>query len=126
MNYQSHNAQFAFLKPNHILHTFFLDLVEQYKLILHFDDSIKNPLISKYKRREESLHVAVHHIEHRREEERRKKENERRNELDIQTVDWDDFVVVETITFDDESQFVPSSQRLHQVGNDMTMIVNYL
>ena len=118
MNYQSHNAQFAFLKPNHILNSFFLGLVEQYKLILHFDDSIKKPLIDKYKRREESLHVAIQHIEHRRQEEELKKKNEHNNDLNIKTVDWDDFVVVETITFDDESQFVPSSQRLHQVRKE--------
>ena len=115
MNYQSHNPQFAFLKPNHILHGFFTSLVEQYNRVIHFDNEIKDALLEKYKHREESLRVSVHRMEFRHQEEARKRETERTEDFDIQTVDWNDFVVVETITFDEESQFVPTSERLKEV-----------
>lgn len=50
MNYQSHNPQFDFLKPTHILNGFFTSLVEQYRKVLHFDNDIKDPLVSKMTR----------------------------------------------------------------------------
>ena len=73
-NYQSHNPQFDFLKPTHILNSYFSSLVEQYSKIIHFDKEIKDPLLEK--------------------------END--DLASLQTVDWNDFVVVETITFDED------------------------
>lgn len=118
MNYQSHNPQFAFLKPNHILNGIFTSLVEQYNRVIHFEHDIKDPLLEKYKHREESLRVSVHRMEYRHQEEARKKESESSNDFAIQTVDWNDFVVVETITFDEESQFLPTAERLKEVMID--------
>lgn len=62
MNYQSHNPQFDFLKPTHILNGYFTSLVEQYNKVIHFEKAIKDPLLEKYKHREESLRVAVHRM----------------------------------------------------------------
>lgn len=101
-NYQSHNPQFDFLKPTHILNSYFSSLVEQYSKIIHFDKEIKDPLLEKYKHREESLRVAVHRMEYHRQQEEAKKEKENDNLASLQTVDWNDFVVVETITFDED------------------------
>lgn len=115
MSYQSHNPQFAFLKPNHVLNGFFTSLVEQYNHIIHFDKEIRDPLLEKYKHREESLRLAVHRMEFRHQEEARKKEIDSSNDLAIQTVDWNDFAVVETITFDEDNEFLPSAERLKEV-----------
>ena len=101
-NYQSHNPQFDFLKPTHILNSYFSSLVEQYSKIIHFDKEIKDPLLEKYKHREESLRVAVHRMEYHRQQEEAKKEKENDDLASLQTVDWNDFVVVETITFDED------------------------
>lgn len=101
-NYQSHNPQFDFLKPTHILNSYFSSLVEQYSKIIHFDKEIKDPLLEKYKHREESLRVAVNRMEYHRQQEEAKKEKENDDLASLQTVDWNDFVVVETITFDED------------------------
>lgn len=105
MSYQSHNPQFDFLKPTHMLNGFFTSLVEQYSKVLHFDNEIKEPLLQKYKLRETSLQLSAHRLEWRHQEEmiRRREKAMNEDDLSIQTIDWGDFAVVETITFEDNA-----------------------
>lgn len=105
MSYQSHNPQFDFLKPTHMLNGFFTSLVEQYSKVLHFDTDIKEPLLRKYKNRETSLQLSAHRLEwaHREEMERRRQRAMNDDDELMQTIDWNDFAVVETITFEDNA-----------------------
>jgi singapore isolate B (sub-type 7) whole genome shotgun sequence assembly, scaffold_2 len=93
------------LKPTHILNGFFLSLVEQYRKVMHFDKEIKEPLLNKYKHRDTSLRLSVHRLEMHRLEEARKKQQQAVNDdaVAMQTIDWGDFAVVETITFDEDN-----------------------
>lgn len=93
------------MKPTHILNGFFLSLVEQYSKVMHFDKEIKEPLLSKYKSRDTSLRLSVHRLEMHRLEEARKKQQQAVNDdaVAMQTIDWGDFAVVETITFDEDN-----------------------
>ena len=108
-NYQSLNPQFGFLKPTHILHGIFLAYIDQYTKIIHFDASIKDPLLNIYKHREAALRTSVHRMEFRRqqEEEERKQKQATEETLAAQEIDWGDFVVVQTITLDDDSPAKP-------------------
>ena len=118
MNYQSYNPQFGFLKPTHMLHGFFLSLIDQYTKILHFDASVKDPLLDICRQREAALRVSVHRLEYRRQQEERERRQKQATEevLASQTVDWEDFVVVETITFEDEDSSRPLAASLQPVG----------
>lgn len=103
------NPQFGFLKPTHILHGIFLAYIDQYTKIIHFDASIKDPLLNIYKHREAALRTSVHRMEFRRqqEEEERKQKQATEETLAAQEIDWGDFVVVQTITLDDDSPAKP-------------------
>ena len=118
MNYQSHNPQFDFLKPTHILNGFFTSLVEQYRKVLHFDNDIKDPLVSKYKNRDVSLSLSAHRLEYHHQEMARKRQQEAANNdaISMQTIDWGDFAVVETITFDDDNKALPAAEKFIEVG----------
>ena len=80
-------------------------MVEQYSKVMHFDKEIKEPLLSKYKNRSTSLRLSVHRLEMHRLEEARKKQQQAVNDdaVAMQTIDWGDFAVVETITFDEDN-----------------------
>ncbi|POM70734.1 Splicing factor 3 subunit, partial [Phytophthora palmivora] len=101
---EQRNPQFDFLKPTHPLFAYFTALVESYTLVLAKQDT-QMKRITEGMDRMMVLDRCVHRMEWQRtEQERRDKEAaesdaERRA---LTQIDWHDFVIVETINFDDE------------------------
>ncbi|OWZ19584.1 Splicing factor 3 subunit [Phytophthora megakarya] len=108
---EQRNPQFDFLKPTHPLFAYFTALVERYTLVLAKQDA-QMQRIEEGMERMKVLDRCVHRMEWQRtEQERRDKEAadsdaERRA---LAQVDWHDFVVVETINFDDEDDLGASA-----------------
>ncbi|KAL1890398.1 SF3a splicing factor complex subunit [Ceratocystis pirilliformis] len=108
------NPQFQFLMPNHTFHTFFQNMVDQYKLILEMNGldgqgtALQEERIKALtKNIDDKFNViarAKQRAEYARYEEAEKKkkaEKEEEEKEEFERIDWGDFVVVETITFDD-------------------------
>jgi splicing factor 3A subunit 1 len=100
---EEHNPQFAFLKVTHVLFKFFMTLVEHYTKVLkppkHVMSRLKNDVELK---RRAILERCVHRLEYEREVENKQKIKEAEKQADrvaFQSIDWHDFVVVETIEF---------------------------
>lgn len=99
---EGRNFQFDFLKPHHSLFSFFTRLVEQYTKILIpaketkklLEMRVENPFLSL-----ERISSLMEWSQYQ-ESERKKVENEAEKErLAFASLDWDNFTVVETITF---------------------------
>ena len=111
------NPQFQFLIPNHTFHNFFQDLIDQYstlvkegglggegsklqderiaELKLNLDD--KYHKLSKARQRAEWIRF--------QEEEKQKKDlEEEEKRLEFARIDWNDFIVVETIVFTESDE----------------------
>jgi splicing factor 3A subunit 1 len=97
------NPQFDFLKPSHFLFSYFTSLVDAYAKILRPPaDSLE-----KIKQRTDKMTALEQAVNRwgwtRAEEERKKRESAEADaeRIAFQSIDWFDFVVVETIDFDD-------------------------
>jgi len=102
---EEHNPQFAFLKVTHVLFKYFTILVEHYTKILKPPTHVMTRLkIDSESKRRSILERCVHRLEYEREIENKKKIDEAEKQADrvaFQSIDWHDFVVVETIEFKD-------------------------
>jgi splicing factor 3A subunit 1 len=108
---EQRNPQFDFLKPTHMLFSYFTSLVDAYAKVLQpSNEQLAN--IKAKKNRMKALENAVHRWDwNRSEEERKKKETVQADEerTAFQSIDWFDFTVVETIDFaDDELYELPT------------------
>lgn len=103
LNREQRNPQFDFLKPQHYLHRFFNTLVDAYTKVLmppHGLNTRLDALLEKYKLYENLLdRVNWEKHQQRLREEENEEEREREERA---LIDWHDFVVVETILFDDD------------------------
>lgn len=113
------NARFDFLRPQHHLFGFFTALVDAYSKVLmpsreildavkaHAAPDARASLLLRLRRHAEWLAVE----ERKRVEKQDAEDAERMQQLSI---DWHDFVVVETITFDDDDddEQMPAASRL--------------
>ena len=98
---EQRNPQFDFLKPTHMLFSYFTYLVDCYAKILHPSAALKETIEAK-----SNWHTAMEGAVRRwqwtrAEAERRRSENSEDSEerLAFQAIDWFDFTVVETIDF---------------------------
>jgi len=98
---EQRNPQFDFLKPTHMLFSYFTYLVDCYAKILHPSAALKEGIEAKC-----NWHTAMEGAVRRwqwtrAEAERRRAENSEDSEerLAFQAIDWFDFTVVETIDF---------------------------
>lgn len=101
---EQRNPQFDFLKPTHMLFSYFTALVDAYAKILQPSPE-QRARVKQRRERMSVLEAAVHRWEWDRAEEERKRREavEADAERDaFQSIDWYDFVVVETITFGDD------------------------
>jgi splicing factor 3A subunit 1 len=108
---EQRNPQFDFLKPTHMLFSYFTSLVDDYAKVLQPSGEQIERVILK-KDRMKALESAVHRWEwNRSEEERKTKESKYADEerSAFQSIDWFDFTVVETIDFAEDEQFVPAT-----------------
>ncbi|EWM22494.1 SWAP/Surp [Nannochloropsis gaditana] len=98
---EQRNPLFEFLKPSHILFSYFTTLVDAYIKVLQPTDS-QRAMVRQGLETQKVLERAVHRWVHEKDEEQRKKQQQAEQEAErvaYQSVDWHDFVVVETITF---------------------------
>ncbi|KAL4970013.1 putative pre-mRNA splicing factor [Aspergillus stella-maris] len=109
---EARNFQFDFLRPQHSLYQFFTRLVDQYTILLRPEGV--DAATSQKKRISELEHNVknkFHVLERARaraewvkyqEQQKQKKEEEEENErIEYAQIDWHDFVVVETVLFDE-------------------------
>ena len=100
---EAHNPEFSFLKSSSSLFTYFESLVEQYKRVLDWED-LMGTLNSRYKNKMAVLDRTVQYSEAKRKgelEEAEKQLDTRSSTIAFYEIDWHDFVLVETITFDE-------------------------
>ena len=100
------NPQFNFLKPNHSLFTFFTSLCDAYGRVLRPPKGAVEALKSdKYTDRAQILERCLQRMKYDKVTAERKKKADDLAEEERQAmamIDWHDFVVVETIDFEDE------------------------
>jgi splicing factor 3A subunit 1 len=120
---EASNPQFQFLIPNHTFHNFFQSMVDQYSILLRESgvngegtkvqqervDQLRQNVADKYK----VLARAKQRAEYAKWQEAEKakqEEEEEKKKIEFARIDWNDFVVVETIVFteaDDQANLPP-------------------
>lgn len=107
MNREQRNYQFDFLRPQHSLFNYFTKLVEQYTKIL----IPPKDLLGKLKKESDDYHEVLGHAKYRVEwakfqerEKRKEEEAVERERIAYASIDWHDFVVVETVDFQPNEQ----------------------
>ncbi|KAJ5965878.1 hypothetical protein N7481_012592 [Penicillium waksmanii] len=118
---EARNSQFDFLRPQHRLYQFFTRLVDQYTILLRpegIDDAttekkrisdLERNVQDKYNTLERSKQRAEW-VKHQVQQKQKKEEIEEQERIEYQQIDWHDFVVVETVLFnesDDQSELPP-------------------
>ncbi|BFZ64675.1 SF3a splicing factor complex subunit [Saitoella coloradoensis] len=108
-NREARNFQFDFLRPNHSLHPYFLSLVEQYTQIF-IPPTNPHPTI-ELKRNVEDVYALLPRIQsrvnwskHQASQQKRQVEEDEKERIAYAAVDWQDFVVVETVLFTDADE----------------------
>lgn len=100
---EARNPQFDFLKPTHILFSYFTSMVDAYAKVVAPSSELKERVKHKAKDRVHVLEGAVRRWQFNQAEAEKKREAELVADADriaFQSIDWQDFVVVETIDFD--------------------------
>ncbi|XP_010523414.1 PREDICTED: probable splicing factor 3A subunit 1 [Tarenaya hassleriana] len=113
------NPQFHFLKPTHSMFSFFTNLVDAYSEVL----MPSKDFIEKLRKSAPDMTTVLRRCSHRLEwervqaQQRQKEEDEKQLERDLMaSIDWHDFVVVETIDFvDEEDDELPPPMTLEEV-----------
>lgn len=106
-NRESGNPQFEWLRPNHSFFQFFRSLVDQYKILLEEEQTVKARIEELQQNIKNRFHILerakgraeyVKHVTAQKEKEEKKVEDEKR---EYATIDWHDFAVIATVVFDD-------------------------
>ncbi|CAH0486315.1 unnamed protein product [Peronospora farinosa] len=108
---EQRNPQFDFLKPTHPLFAYFTALVESYTMVLAKQDA-QLKRIEEGVNRMQVLDRCVHRMEWQRTEQERKDKEAAESDAErraLAQIDWHDFVVVETINFDDNDDLGASA-----------------
>uniref|UniRef100_A0A060T0P9 ARAD1C10010p n=1 Tax=Blastobotrys adeninivorans TaxID=409370 RepID=A0A060T0P9_BLAAD len=99
---ESRNFQFDFLKPSHSLYPLFQSLVEQYKKTIEMPQWLKqridDDLAEKYAVLTRAR-VRAESQAKKEEQEQKEREEAEQERIAFAQIDWQDFVVVETIEF---------------------------
>ncbi|KAK3943924.1 Pre-mRNA splicing factor PRP21 like protein-domain-containing protein [Diplogelasinospora grovesii] len=118
------NPQYQFLIPNHTYHNFFQSMVDQYSILLRDSGGVDgrgaqehNERIAELRRLASDRLYALRRAKQRAEyskwleaEKLRKQEEEEAKKLEFARIDWNDFIVAETIVFtetDDQADLPP-------------------
>ncbi|KAF2110077.1 Pre-mRNA splicing factor PRP21 like protein-domain-containing protein [Lophiotrema nucula] len=106
-NREGNNFQFDFLRPNHSYHQYFRNIVDQYRLLLEDERSVKDRIDELRRNIENRFNVLdkaksraeyVRYTSAQKEKEDKRIEDEKKEYAQI---DWNDFVVIATVTFDE-------------------------
>ena len=114
------NPDFDFLKPQHRLFSYFTSLVDAYTRALQPPKDLTQKLGETLSNRNKVLQRCVHKLHWTRKEQQERQERETRESADqvaYQSIDWHDFVVVETITFDDDD-VLPAPQAMASIEDE--------
>jgi len=122
---EQRNPQFDFLKPTHMLFSYFTTLVDAYAKILQPSATLR-ARIKSHTNRMKVLESAVYRWEWLRAEEEKKRRETQEADAErnaFQAIDWYDFVVAETITFGEDELLEFAGLRVGAVNNteDMDM-----
>jgi splicing factor 3A subunit 1 len=101
------NPQFDFLKPTHLLFSYFTALVDSYAKILHSASELQSRLLVSSDKMK-ALELAVQRwVWNKEEAERKYRESAEADseKIAFNSIDWHDFVVVETINFPQDELF---------------------
>ncbi len=98
---EADNERFQFLKSTHALFSYFTTLVDEYTTVLQPSPELRQAVREGVDKKR-CLDQVVHRWEYDRRQEEMKRAKEAQTSLNLAggRVDWNDFVVVETITFD--------------------------
>ncbi|SBS86905.1 splicing factor 3A subunit 1, putative [Plasmodium ovale] len=114
---EKNNSQYDFLRANNLYFNFFSKLIDIYvKCLLPSNDIIDK--IKKYANQKSyilnySYHIYNHNMKKKEEEERKVEEKIKCDTF----YDWASFIVVETITFDENIEYLPQSIDFNNVEN---------
>ncbi|KAK9722296.1 SF3a splicing factor complex subunit [Basidiobolus ranarum] len=110
---EQRNYQFDFLRPNHSLFNYFTKLVEQYTRVLlppkDLNSRLKDNAENKYQVIDRVME-RVEYVTYMEAEKKKAEDEEERERLAYATIDWHDFVIVETVEFleaDENMEFPP-------------------
>lgn len=118
---ETRNYQFDFLRPQHSLYQFFSRLVDQYTLLLQ-SASADGEKAKKARMRELEQYAAnkfniferakqrAEWVKYQEEQKQKKEEEAEKEKMEYAQIDWHDFVVVETVLFeeaDDQADLPP-------------------
>jgi splicing factor 3A subunit 1 len=111
------NPQFQFLIPNHTFHNFFQHIVDQYTGLLRASGlsgeggKLQEARMAELERNvQDKFHVLnrtkqrAEYNKFQEQERKKKEEEEHQKKAEFASIDWSDFVVVETITFTDADE----------------------
>ncbi|KAK3331108.1 Pre-mRNA splicing factor PRP21 like protein-domain-containing protein [Apodospora peruviana] len=120
---ETSNPQFQFLIPNHTFHNFFQSMVDQYTTLLREGGvsgdgtKVQQERIAELKHNVADKYHVLARAKQRAEyaawqdkEKAKQEEEEEKKKIEFSRIDWNDFVVVETITFsesDDQATLPP-------------------
>merc|ERR1719419_882765 len=129
MNREQRNFQFDFLRPQHSLFNYFTKLVEQYTKILippkDLMTKLRKELELPFNSKDGVMGGVRYRAEWERHQERQKQKEEEAKEKErvaYASVDWHDFVVVETVDFQPtEHGHFPPPTTPEEVGARMLM-----
>jgi len=114
-NRESRNSLFDFLKPTHYMFAYFTSLVDAYANCLKPAEEIKTRITKDAQDSSRVLQRMQQYAAFYNKQEREKATKESMEEAERRAnllVDWHDFVVVETIGFDDDEDALPAPQDL--------------
>lgn len=122
LNREQRNPQFDFLKPQHYLHRFFNTLVDAYTKVLMPPHDLNNKLdalLEKYKVYDKMLDRVEWEKHQQKLKEAENEEEKEREERAL--IDWHDFVIVETILFDDDENAAGTHTAAATAGEGVTV-----
>lgn len=120
---EQRNPQFDFLKPTHPLFAYFTALVESYTQVLAKTEQ-QMQRITDGMDRMKVLDRCVHKLEWMRLEQEKKDKEAAENDaeqLALAQIDWHDFVIVETITFNDDEEAKAAEAAKEEAKSDDDM-----
>ncbi|KAI9489315.1 Pre-mRNA splicing factor PRP21 like protein-domain-containing protein [Zychaea mexicana] len=119
---ESRNYQFDFLRPSHSLFPFFTELVRQYTKVLAPPADLKE----KLKENTQNKYRILSRVKERVEwvawveaEKKKKADEDEKERIAYATIDWHDFVIVETVEFTetDDNMDLPPPMSLSELEN---------
>lgn len=100
------NPQFSFLIPNHTFHNTFQSMVHQYSMLIKEIGPAQEERVAELRKNVEDKFHVLNRTKQRAEyakwqeaQKKKKEEEEEKKKIEFISIDWNDFVVVETITF---------------------------